>query len=102
MNKRSRKIKQSPELSKFYKELQKWIDGGMPNCEIFSIHYGLCSCAGKYDYINRTYVEREMISQFEKAGLNKNLPFDNSMIDYRKSVRMQNPKRLAWIKAHAA
>ena len=101
----------SPELSRFYKSVQAWIDSNFTvNPYDYVIHSGLClnSCSFESKHeLPMDEVYHEMICQFKEAGLNTDVPFNvyprNSYNDEstRKTI-WQNKERLAWVKDHAA
>lgn len=96
----------SPELKRFYVELQAWIDGGCPNNGGFAPYYGLCSNLGQWSE-RRGYITSrlryELDNQFRYAGLDKKYPWGYESYNERQIHRSmyECPHRLAWIKEHA-
>lgn len=101
--------KQSNELTAFYQAIQKWIDEGCSwENKFFSPRFGLC--ANLLNYCDQMGIEsvwhvlrEELFMQFTDARLDESFPFDESYEAFRLSLsKYTNPKRLAWIKQHAA
>lgn len=96
------------QLSEFYKAYSDWIDAGAHGGEPFSRRVGLC--ASLCEYLREegiTFKEREMAlllmkSQFTKAGLSRDYPFNNADNSYYlESIDGKihaNKNRVAWVK----
>ena len=96
------------QLSDFYKAYSDWIDAGAPEGEPFSRRVGLCAsmCLHlKWKGCNPR--EREvalflMKSQFIKAGLSRDYPFNNAENSYYEEgingTMHTNSDRIAWVK----
>lgn len=101
--------KQSNELTAFYQAIQKWIDEGCPwENKFFSPKFGICAnllncCEEMGNPFNWYVLREELFTQFTDARLNEKFPFDESYDAFRFSFhKYTNPKRLDWIKQHAA
>jgi len=109
----SQDLKQSQELTNFYKDIQQWLDNGRREHEVFRSDQGLCYNLNHYiDYIpdmttgpdySALY---EFESQLRAAGLPLFYPFNEggSQFYFHEMVNstiFQNPFRLAWVKHHA-
>lgn len=93
-----------PVQRQFYRDIQKWINGGMKGHQIFQKDIGLCFT---YRYWSRYTGNKlhDIRDDFKTAGLYQVSPFNENILDYNKerlaySIYM-NPRRLAWIKEHA-
>lgn len=103
----------SEELKRFYREYLAWVEAGAPLSTVFTETRGLCCNLldwSKNTYPNRRkYIElsEEQGSLFMAAGLSISFPFhdDDTGEYYRECERDAahlNPKRLAWVREHAA
>lgn len=107
-------MNQSPELTEFYREYQKWIDAGAPVKDpIFERGMGLCPNLRMYIFEMCGMYEvhipfsAEMKRQFIEAGLDPDLPFNSKPMwstDYQREANQDtcylNPERLKWVKEH--
>lgn len=96
------------KLAGFYEAYSDWIDAGAHEGEPFSRRVGLC--ASLCEYLREegiAFKEREMAlllmkSQFIKAGLNRDYPFNNKENSYYvESINgtiHTNNNRIAWVK----
>lgn len=96
------------KLAEFYNAYSDWIDAGAHDGEPFSRRVGLC--ASLCEYLREEgirFKEREMAlllmkSQFIKAGLNRDYPFNNKENLYCiESIHGRihtNIDRIAWVK----
>lgn len=97
------------ELTDFYKAYSDWIDYGAPECEPFSRRIGLCGSLCSYlaskgcKFPVRDMALQLMKSQFIKAGLSSDYPFNNADNPYRlESINgtiHTNKNRIAWVKS---
>lgn len=104
----------STHLKAFYQAIQKWVDAGLPKHEFFEKTSALCTNLGvylahqkfednyeRYAVTSRTFAD--MRSQFGRAGLDPVYPFNGgSHGSFVIEERYKNPRRLAWIREHAA
>lgn len=103
-------------INRFYRELQKWIDGGCKNHPVFSKDNAICAASNLWVTVNfpkmrsTTWMWPHLTKAFENAGLNSSLPFNNNNTSSNgycySSERVtdsiyKNPHRLKWIKDHA-
>ena len=103
----------SPELKQFYKDLQAWIEEGLPEDPIFdqrdSVYDNLwywafcvetCPLELRAELShNLTY---ELRLSFEKAGLDTYVPFNTSLWKfYTEQNKYANKARLEWIRKQA-
>lgn len=96
------------QLSDFYKAYSDWIDDGATECEPFSRRVGLCASLCLYlKWKDCNQREREvalqlMKSQFIKAGLSRDYPFNSAENSYYvESINgtiHTNKNRIAWVK----
>ena len=96
------------QLSDFYKAYSDWIDSGSPEGEPFSRRVGLCGSLCSYltskgcKFTARDMTLQLMKSQFIKAGLSRDYPFNNADNSYRmESINgtiHTNKNRVAWVK----
>lgn len=96
------------QLADFYKAYSDWIDDGSPESEPFSRRVGLCGSLCLYltskgcRFPVRDMTLQLMKSQFIKAGLNRDYPFNNADNSYRlESINgaiHANKNRIAWVK----
>lgn len=102
----------SPELQRFYNELQEWLDdeGGEGS---FNRHCAICDNLGEWlaEQGFRMDVQRrvadEFIEQLQLAGLELRYPFNNGQygqFDHEASEGdlWRNERRLRWVKDHSA
>lgn len=93
-----------PVQRQFYRDLQKWISGGMKSHSIFHKNVGLCSTYHLWGHLNKNKIH-DIETDFETAGLNPTYPFNENRLDYNEEKAADstyiNPRRLAWIKEHA-
>ena len=96
------------KLAEFYEAYSDWIDYGAPEGEPFSRRIGLCGSLCLY-LTNKgcRFPERDMAlqlmkSQFTKAGLSRDYPFNNADNSYYlESIDGKinaNKNRVAWVK----
>ena len=93
-----------PVQRQFYRDIQKWISGGMGDHPIFRKNTGLCFTYRLWGTYTNNKIHR-IVNDFTTVGLHHVSPFNESLSDYNKertanSIYM-NPLRLAWIKEHA-
>lgn len=96
------------QLADFYKAYSDWIDAGAPESEPFSRRVGLCGSlcsylASKgYRFPVRDMALQLMKSQFIKAGLSRDYPFNNADNSYYvegiDGKIHTNKNRIAWVK----
>lgn len=96
------------ELTDFYKAYSDWIDSGAPEGEPFSRRSGLCVALCSYlaskgcKFQVRDMALQLMKSQFIKAGLSRDYPFNNAYNSYYvESINgaiHTNKNRIAWVK----
>ena len=93
-----------PVQRQFYRDIQKWISGGMGDHPIFRKGTGLCFT---YRYWSRHTGNKihNIGTDFKTAGLHPVLPFNENLPEYKEertaNSTYMNPLRLAWIKEHA-
>lgn len=100
----------SPELKAFYQTMLAWLANDMPETAYFDRHAGLCHNLVMFLRARNTKWEdlcsitEEQRAQFRQAGLDQVYPFNYDGNDYTddRHTMYENPKRLAWIKEHAA
>lgn len=96
------------QLAEFYKAYSDWIDAGAPESEPFSRRVGLCGSLCLY-LTNKgcRSPERDMAlqlmkSQFIKAELSRDYPFNNADNSYclesMNGLIHTNKSRVAWVK----
>ena len=96
------------KLADFYKAYSDWIDSGAPESEPFSRRVGLCGSLCLYltskscNFRVRDMALQLMKSQFIKAGLSRDYPFNNAENSYYlESINgtiHTNKNRIAWVK----
>lgn len=96
------------QLSDFYKTYSDWIDAGAPESEPFSRRIGLCGSLCLYltskgcGFPVRDMTLQLMKSQFIKAGLSRDYPFNNADNSYHlESINCKihtNKNRIEWVK----
>lgn len=96
------------KLAEFYEAYSDWIDADAPESEPFSRRVGLCGSLCSYlaskGYRSpaRDMALQLMKSQFIKAGLSRDYPFNNADNSYRMEVINgtihTNKNRAAWVK----
>lgn len=96
------------QLAEFYEAYSDWIDYGAPEGEPFSRRVGLCGSLCSYlaskgcKFPARDMALQLMKSQFIKAGLSRDYPFNNADNSYRmESINVTihtNKNRVAWVK----
>lgn len=96
------------QLADFYKAYSDWIDAGAPESEPFSRRVGLCGSLCLYltskgcRFPERDMALQLMKSQFIKAGLSRDYPFNNADNSYYlESIDGKihaNKNRAAWVK----
>lgn len=96
------------QLAEFYKAYSDWIDAAAPESEPFSRRVGLCASLclhlkGKgCNPREREVALQLMKSQFIKAGLSSDYPFNNADNSYcLESINgtiHTNKNRIAWVK----
>lgn len=92
-------------LKQFYIEMQKWIDGGCGEHEIFRTYNSLCDTLLHWSS-NGHALRKDMVKSFITAELNEKYPFNKNPDHWAgenlDATIYENPARLAWIKEHAA
>lgn len=96
------------KLAEFYEAYSDWIDAGAPESEPFSRRVGLCASLCLYlkgkgcNPREREVALFLMKSQFTKAGLSRNYPFNNADNSYYvegiDGKIHANKNRIAWVK----
>lgn len=108
--------KQSETLTEFYRAYAAWLDIGAPKGKPFQRCWGLCTnlhewLAGAESRDYNAYTEdynayTEMLEQFQEAGLDTRHPFNRTGDAYfkwsDKNTQHLNPKRIKWVRDHAA
>ncbi len=103
------KVKQSDELTRFYNEMQKWIDRGTPSHPYFSNKQALCWNLRKFREHHGIDIDKYLVvqlgEQFIEAGLSMTFPFnDGSQLKfYHENEDIQhysNKARLEWVRTH--
>jgi hypothetical protein len=88
----------------FYKDILEWIETGEPASDTFSSNVGLCSSLLRWLGDDpKPYVD--LLQDFKDAGLCFNYPFCSYTMYACEQLAgsiYTNPKRLEWIKDHAA
>lgn len=96
------------QLAEFYEAYSDWIAAGAPESEPFSRRVGLCGSLCSYltskgcKFPVRDMALQLMKSQFIKAGLNSDYPFNNKENSYCveaiNGLIHTNIDRIAWVK----
>lgn len=96
------------KLADFYEAYSEWIDAGAPESEPFSRRVGLCGSLCLYltrkgcKFPARDMALQLMKSQFIKAGLSRDYPFNNAENSYHvecvNGTIHTNKNRIAWVK----
>ena len=96
------------QLAEFYEAYSDWIDAGAPESEPFSRRVGICGSLCLYltnkgcRFPERDMALQSMKSQFIKAGLNRDYPFNNAENSYYvecvNGTIHTNKNRIAWVK----
>lgn len=96
------------KLAEFYEAYSDWIDAGAPESEPFSRRVGLCGSLCSHlaskgcRFPVRDMALQLMKSQFIKAGLSRDYPFNNADNSYcLESINGEihtNKNRIAWVK----
>ena len=96
------------QLAEFYEAYSDWIDASSPESEPFSRRVGLCGSLCSYlaskgcRFLARDMALQLMRSQFIKAGLSSDYPFNNADNSYYlesiDGAIHTNKNRVAWIK----
>lgn len=96
------------KLAEFYESYSDWIDSGAPEGEPFSRRSGLCGSLCSYltskgcRFPVMDMALQLMKSQFIKAGLNRDYPFNNQDNSYYMEcidgLIHTNKNRIAWVK----
>lgn len=96
------------QLAEFYEAYSDWVDAGAPESEPFSRRVGLCGSLCSYlaskgcRFPVRDMALQLMKSQFIKAGLSRDYPFNNADNSYcLESINgaiHTNKNRVAWVK----
>ena len=96
------------QLAEFYEAYSDWIDAGAPESEPFSRRVGLCGSLCLYLTGKgcicpvRDMALKLMKSQFIKAGLSRDYPFNNAENSYYveciNATIHTNKNRIAWVK----
>lgn len=100
----------SPLLQDFYNEMYRIISDDCYRPEWFDCELGLCTnfevfyCIAwptELSVFEQRVLDSELGEQFEKAGLNSDIPFNSNLDEYfSEKYKYTNPKRLAWIRQH--
>lgn len=96
------------QLAEFYKAYSDWVDAGAPESEPFSRRVGLCGSLCSYlaskgcKFHVRGMTLQLMKSQFIKAGLNRDYPFNSQENSYYveciDGLIYTNKNRIQWVK----
>lgn len=96
------------QLAEFYEAYSDWIDAGAPESEPFSRRVGLCGSLCSYlaskgcRFPVRDMALQLMKSQFIKAGLSRDYPFNSADNSYcLESINGEirtNKNRIQWVK----
>lgn len=98
-------MKQSKELTAFYKAWLEWAENGAVSAG-FESCWGLCANLEYYLYVNDNYQGNaydEMINQFSDAGLDRCYPFGG---EAKYDIKLHNSSmhlctmRIQWVKDH--
>lgn len=99
---------QSEALTKFYKEIQQWIDGGCKAHKAFYACGGLCLnlrqwwlCQQNGSFKHFARLRNELSQQFLESGLDTYSPFDKDDFYCFEENKYTNPARLQWIRDHS-
>lgn len=99
----------SPYLEEFFIEVNDWVDSGCPDHLIFSKDAPLCLASTRWcdsHKLKLSTLHLELIALFKANELNPILPFNNSAPEYflerNCNAVYSNPRRLAFIRRHAA
>lgn len=100
-------MKQSDNLTKFYRAYLAWATDGAPigNIYNFFASCGLCYNSRLFANWQDRSIRDEMIGQFIDAGLDAETPFNVSRSyanDTTAKSHHLNTKRMAWVREHAA
>lgn len=90
----------SPELKKFFVDIQEWIDSGCPEDSYFLPYWGLCANAADYEH----ELFKELNELLDKEFGDITYPFggrDTYQIEYSTETIYKNPERLAFILKYA-
>lgn len=102
-------MKQSQQLTEFYRAYKAWLDGGAPAYEIFSHHVGLCSSLIDWNIHRCATLDecedtrKELKEQLIAKGLDEYYPFGGQPVyeyEARSSTAFMNEERIAWVEAH--
>jgi len=97
-------MKQSKELTEFYRAYLAWVEAGAVYSGGFSVRYGLCNNLAKYFHYSNYVLCCELADQFEEAGLEHTLPFNGDSHEYfyetNSGACHLNPKRIQWVRDH--
>ena len=91
-------MKQSAELTKFYKDYIKWVEDGAPeeNWYGFCRELGLCN-----NTLEHGELLNELGEQLYNSGLDTSYPFNKDDYDYRmEKDKTKNPLRIQWVRNH--
>jgi hypothetical protein len=92
-------------LTNFYKDLQAWLDAGMPAHPVFNKKRALCASLSVWSS-DSCSMQRSLAAQFKRAKLCPVFPFNKPARDYHtecfNSTVYDNVERLAWVKQQAA
>jgi hypothetical protein len=99
-------------LTRFYQELQAWIDGGCDKHPVFETYRSICGAALEWQRIQLPELAglwtlwHAIGDQFTAAGLHEKHPFNEGCFkkwEFETDCgrTFTNPARLAWIKDHA-
>lgn len=101
-------MQQSETLTKFYQEIQQWIDGGFKEHHSFDKEYGICTNLRHWLWgtvscpDTRGSARQELTDQLKSVFGDTAYPFDFPELSYwDKRNKYTNEKRLRWIKEHA-
>lgn len=95
------------ELKQFYRDYLTWVERGAPESRDFNAGTGLCdnlsswACA-RFNINTAVDLDSEQERMFSRAGLSASYPFNNELSYGREHDKTKNPKRIAWVREHAA
>lgn len=103
----------SPTLKSFYQDILKAVEEETKP-DWFDPYCGLCTnlncwynAKSPYPHLNYLAVDREMVSSFTNAGLDKHTPFNDVLrgLSYTQEQNLgilwENERRLQWVREHA-
>lgn len=102
-------MKQSRELTLFYRAYKAWLDAGAPQGmeDIFQRHFGLCNSVVMWSIKNGVWpfndLKSELSGQLIAEGLDEYYPFGGLSTYEREAQSMtafMNEARISWVHAH--